>query len=41
VPDFTVDRYREKLRALHERMEADGPFVAHAVRVLVEAHKPD
>jgi SAM-dependent methyltransferase len=41
VPDFTVDRYREKLRGLHERIEADGPFVAHAVRVLVEARKPD
>jgi len=41
VPDFTVDRYRHKLRELHERIEADGPFVAHAVRVLVEARKPD
>jgi SAM-dependent methyltransferase len=41
VPDFTVDRYRDKLRELHESIEADGPFVAHAVRVLVEARKPD
>jgi SAM-dependent methyltransferase len=41
VPDFTVDRYRDKLRELHERIEAHGPFVAHAVRVLVEARKPD
>jgi SAM-dependent methyltransferase len=41
VPDFTVDRYRDKLRELHGRIEADGPFVAHAVRVLVEARKPD
>jgi SAM-dependent methyltransferase len=41
VPDFTVDRYRDKLRELHERIEAGGPFVAHAVRVLVEARKPD
>ena len=41
VPDFTVDRYRDKLRELHERIEANGPFVAHAVRVLVEARKPD
>jgi SAM-dependent methyltransferase len=40
VPDFTVDRYREKLRALHDCIEAEGPFVAHATRVLVEAHKP-
>ena len=40
VPDFTVDRYRKQLRELHERIEADGPFVAHSTRVLVEARKP-
>jgi hypothetical protein len=40
VPDFSVDRYRERLRELHERIEADGPFVAHATRLLVEARKP-
>jgi SAM-dependent methyltransferase len=40
VPDFSVQRYREKLRAMHERIEAGGPFVAHAARVLVEARKP-
>lgn len=39
VPDFTVERYRERLGELHERIEADGPFVAHAARVLVEARK--
>jgi SAM-dependent methyltransferase len=41
VPDFTVQRYRERLRELHERIDADGPFVAHSARVLVEARKPD
>jgi SAM-dependent methyltransferase len=41
VPDFTVERYRDRLRELHERIEAEGPFVAHATRVLVEARKPD
>jgi SAM-dependent methyltransferase len=41
VPDFTVERYRERLRELHERIESDGPFVAHSSRVLVEARKPD
>ena len=41
VPDFTVQRYRDRLRELHERIEAEGPFVAHATRVLVEARKPD
>ncbi|BAX92368.1 class I SAM-dependent methyltransferase [Mycobacterium shigaense] len=40
VPDFTVERYRDRLRELHERIEADGPFVAHPTRVLVEARKP-
>lgn len=40
VPDFTVDRYRTELRALHERIEAKGPFVAHSARFLIEAHKP-
>jgi len=40
VPDFSVDRYREQLRELHKRIEADGPFVAHATRLLVEARKP-
>ncbi|SPM37047.1 methyltransferase type 11, partial [Mycobacterium rhizamassiliense] len=40
VPDFTVARFGDRLRELHERIEADGPFVAHSTRVLVEARKP-
>ncbi|MFD1325561.1 class I SAM-dependent methyltransferase [Micromonospora sonneratiae] len=40
VPGFTVDRYRPRLRALHDRIQADGPFVAYATRFLVEARKP-
>ncbi len=40
VPGFTVEAYRNRLRALHERIVADGPFVAHAQRFLIEAHKP-
>jgi hypothetical protein len=40
VPDFTVELYREQLRAMHEQIEADGVFVAHATRLLVEARKP-
>jgi SAM-dependent methyltransferase len=39
VPDFTVDRYRDRLRELHERIEADGPFITHATRVLVQARR--
>jgi len=41
VPDFTVERYWDRLRELHEQIEADGPFVAHATRVLVEVRKPE
>jgi SAM-dependent methyltransferase len=37
VPDFSVDRYRAKLRDLHARIETDGPFVAHSTRFLIEA----
>jgi SAM-dependent methyltransferase len=40
VPDFTVERYRDRLRELHERIKAEGPFVAHPTRVLIEARKP-
>lgn len=41
VPGFTVDRYLPRLRALHERIEAQGPFVAHSTRFLIEARKPE
>ncbi|MEU3355296.1 class I SAM-dependent methyltransferase [Streptomyces sp. NPDC037389] len=40
VPDFTVDRYRDRLRELHDRIESEGPFVAHTARFLIEARKP-
>lgn len=40
VPDFTVDRYRPQLRALHDRIRAEGPFRAHSARFLIEARKP-
>ncbi|SCL22157.1 Methyltransferase domain-containing protein [Micromonospora pallida] len=40
VPDFTVDRYRPQLRRLHDRIVAEGPFVAYARRFLIEAVKP-
>ncbi|MGD7708271.1 class I SAM-dependent methyltransferase [Microlunatus sp. Y2014] len=39
VPDFSVERYRDRLRDLHEQIEADGPFIAHASRHLIEARK--
>jgi SAM-dependent methyltransferase len=40
VPDFTVAGYRGRLAALHDRIQAEGPFVAHAERFLIEARKP-
>ncbi|MDI2126553.1 methyltransferase domain-containing protein [Yinghuangia seranimata] len=40
VPGFTVERYRDRLRDLHEQIEAEGPFVAHTTRFLIEARKP-
>ncbi|WP_200215184.1 class I SAM-dependent methyltransferase [Micromonospora coerulea] len=40
VPGFTVDRYRDELRRLHDRIRAEGPFVAHARRFLIDARKP-
>ncbi len=40
VPDFTVEAYRDRLRALHEQIETKGPFVATSVRFLFEARKP-
>ena len=40
VPDFTVERYEERLRAMHLHIESHGSFVSTAQRVLVEARKP-
>jgi hypothetical protein len=39
VPGFTVERYRDRLRALHEAIERDGRFVAHSQRYLIEARR--
>lgn len=40
VPGFTVERYRDQLEAMHERIRAEGPFVSHSLRFLIEARKP-
>ncbi|HEY1740188.1 MAG TPA: SAM-dependent methyltransferase [Acidimicrobiia bacterium] len=40
VPDFSVDRYREQLRRLHDQIERDGAFATTASRFLIEAVKP-
>ncbi|WCD99166.1 class I SAM-dependent methyltransferase [Streptomyces sp. HUAS 31] len=41
VPGFTVEAHRPRLEDLHERIESDGPFVAHSTRHLFEARKPE
>jgi SAM-dependent methyltransferase len=40
VPDFTVDRYRDRLRELHELIERQGAFETTASRTLIEAVNP-
>jgi hypothetical protein len=40
VPGFTVERFRNRLLALHQQIETHGPFVAHSQRFLIEARKP-
>jgi SAM-dependent methyltransferase len=40
VPGFTAAAYRAPLRRLHDQIQAEGPFVAHAQRFLIEARKP-
>lgn len=40
VPDFTIERYCDRLRDLDEQIRRTGAFVAHSTRVLVEAHAP-
>ncbi|MEU8970777.1 methyltransferase domain-containing protein [Streptomyces monashensis] len=40
VPGFTVAAYEPQLRALHERIEREGSFVAHSTRHLFDARKP-
>ena len=39
VPGFTVAGHVEQLARLHEHIQANGSFVSHARRVLIEARK--
>jgi len=39
VPGFTVGQYRDRLRELHEKIQAEGPFQATTTRYLIEARK--
>jgi hypothetical protein len=40
VPDFSVERYRDRLHDLHDDILRDGSFVSHSERVLLEAVMP-
>ena len=40
VPGFTVDGYLDRLEAMHEHIRANGSFVCHSQRFLIEARKP-
>lgn len=40
VAGFTVDKYRDKLLAIHQDILAHGPLQVHDHRILVEARKP-
>ncbi|MHA7985167.1 class I SAM-dependent methyltransferase [Rathayibacter sp. CAU 1779] len=40
VPDFTVERYRDRLREVDAIIRRDGAFVSHSARILLEARKP-
>ena len=39
LPDFTIDRYRPRLLALHEEIQSHGKFTAKAHRYFIEAAK--
>lgn len=39
VPDFSVERYRDRLLALHHMIEQSGSFICHSTRFLIEATK--
>ena len=40
VPDFSVEKYHDRLRALYDHIAEHGSFVCHSRRTLVEARKP-
>ena len=40
VPGFTVEKYRDRLRDIHEIIRRDGAFVCHSSRILLEARRP-
>lgn len=39
VPEFSIERYRDRLRAMHEVIETDGSFTCRSQRFLIEARR--
>ena len=40
IADFSVEKYRDRLYAIHQVILANGPLKVHEHRILVEARKP-
>lgn len=40
IPDFSVDRYFERLKAVQRQIEETGPVTVRSHRFLLAAHKP-
>ena len=40
VPDFSVERYRPRLRDMHDQIRSDGPFRSTMSRTLFELRRP-
>jgi len=40
VPEFTVDRFRGRLRDMHDQIGRDGAFHSTMSRTLFEVRKP-
>ncbi|MDG9716365.1 class I SAM-dependent methyltransferase [Streptomyces sp. DH24] len=40
VPGFTTEAYEPQLRALHDKIRTEGPFIAHSARHLFVLRKP-
>jgi SAM-dependent methyltransferase len=39
IPDFTVEKYDQRLRAMHKLIKSEGEFIVKAHRYLIEAQK--
>ena len=40
VPDFSVEKYHDKLVELDDRMRSGEPVLAHSTRQLIDARRP-